>query len=160
MKDIYLNLGCGTDVREGFINMDMYPVDDRVKYIDLNKLPLPFEKNSVKYIILHQVLEHLDVNPYDFMMDVFRILKKDCAISIGLPVYCNSIVHNRFIHNVSYFEAICNKSDASSDKFAGDFFRLNHIVKKRRSLKKALMRIFEMFKDCFYVDYEYELVKK
>jgi predicted SAM-dependent methyltransferase len=159
MSEVKLNLGCGSDIRDDFINLDMFPVDDRVLSIDLNVLPLPFEDDSVDYIVLHQILEHLDVNPYDFMMDVFRVLKKDGIVDVGLPVYCNSIVHHRYQHNVSYFEAICAKSSTTSDRFASDFFRLNGVRKKRRSLKSVLMRFVEMFKDCLFVEYEYELVK-
>ena len=159
MKLVKLNLGCGNDIRPGFINMDMYPASDAVRYIDLNKLPLPFKDDSVDYIILHQILEHLDVNPYDFMMDIHRILKPDGGINVGLPVYCNSVVHNRFTHNVGYFEAICNKSNTTSDRFADAFFDLLYVSKKRRTFKAFLLRLFEMFKDCLYVDYEYELRK-
>lgn len=158
-KEVKWNLGCGNDIRDGFINMDMYPVDDRVKYIDLNKLPLPSKDNGVDYIVLHQILEHLDVNPYDFMMDIHRVLKPDGRINVGLPVYCNSIVHNRFIHNVGYFEAICNKSSTTSDRFANDFFKLLYVDKKRRTFKAFLLRLVEMFKDCLFVEYEYELMK-
>jgi predicted SAM-dependent methyltransferase len=158
-QKIKINLGCGCDIRDGFINMDMYPVDDRVLFIDLNTLPLPFDDNSIDYIILHQILEHLDVNPYDFMMDVFRILKKDGIVHVGLPVYANNLVHNRFIHHTGYFEPIIHKSSITSDRFASDFFRLNSLHKKRRPFKSILMRFVEMFKDCFYIEYEYELIK-
>jgi predicted SAM-dependent methyltransferase len=154
-----LNLGCGCDIRDGYINLDMYPVDDRVCSINLNFLPLPFDDGSVDYIVLHQILEHLDVNPYDFMMDIFRILKKDGVVHVGLPVYCNSVVHNRYRHHVGYFDAICGKSPLTSDRFADDFFRLNGLSKKRRSLKAVIKRFVEDFKDCFFVEYEYELVK-
>ena len=57
-----LNLGCGKDIRKGWENYDLYPLDKIVKKIDLNKLPLPFENNYADYILLSHTFEHLDVN--------------------------------------------------------------------------------------------------
>jgi len=159
MDKVKLNLGCGCNVREGFMNYDMFPVDDRVLPIDLNCLPLPFDDGSVDHIVLHQVLEHLNVSPYDFMMDVYRILKKDGVIQVSLPVYCHTIEHNRYRHHVNYFDSLCVHDPKASDRFTNSFFRLNKLCKKRRSLRSVLLRFVEMFKDCFYIEYEYELVK-
>ncbi len=64
-----LNLGCGEEVLDGWENYDLYSEDKRVKKLDLTKLPLPFEDNSVDAIRLFHVLEHLDVVPYLFMME-------------------------------------------------------------------------------------------
>ena len=75
VKTRQLNLGCGETILDGYENYDLYPCDGRVRKLDLNKLPLSFEDNSVDFILLSHVFEHLDVNHYDFMKEIHRILK-------------------------------------------------------------------------------------
>ncbi|HPP40751.1 MAG TPA: hypothetical protein PK498_10720, partial [Candidatus Kapabacteria bacterium] len=38
---VFLNLGCGKDIRDGFINIDLFSDDPRVVYGDVRKLDLP-----------------------------------------------------------------------------------------------------------------------
>ena len=35
-----INLGCGDKILEGYENYDNYPINDSVKYLGLNDLPL------------------------------------------------------------------------------------------------------------------------
>ena len=55
-----LNLGCGHDVREGWVNADVSPCDSRVLYVNLDK---PFPDGwwrACEEIVMQDVLEHLD----------------------------------------------------------------------------------------------------
>ena len=48
-----LNLGCGNKIMEGYVNVDkfnLYNID--IKH-DLEKIPYPFETESVEEIIFH-----------------------------------------------------------------------------------------------------------
>jgi len=103
-----LNLGCGEKVLDGYENYDKYNPD--AKYIDLEKLPLiEFNDNSYDEILLLNVLEHLWLNPYDFMLEMYRILKTGGIIKIELPFFAPVIGHVRWFHKKTYFNIICNK---------------------------------------------------
>ena len=41
-----LNLGCGNDIRQGYINLDVAELDGVDVVWDVNKLPLPFGKGD------------------------------------------------------------------------------------------------------------------
>lgn len=83
-----LNLGCGSKILEGYINVDKfdyYPVD---VVHDLEKFPYPFETDSVDYILLSHVLEHVGQNPDVFIgivRELFRICKPNSKIRIIVP---------------------------------------------------------------------------
>ena len=56
-----LNIGCGTDYREGFINIDGSGCLSRVdKVVDISSDSLRnyFEKESADYILANDILEH------------------------------------------------------------------------------------------------------
>jgi hypothetical protein len=59
LGEIYLNLGCGQDVLEGFINVDKYQKDPKIHNYDFFKLP--YEDNSVDLIYCCHALEHLPI---------------------------------------------------------------------------------------------------
>jgi len=83
MEKIKLNLGCGQDIRPGFVNVDLIK-HPKIKNIDLNHYPLPFKTNSVDYILSSHLLEYLD-NPVKFMLELQRICKKDAVIDLIVP---------------------------------------------------------------------------
>ena len=54
MKDyIGLNLGCGPNILEGWLNTDIEPIDDRVVYLDAGK-PFPFEDETFDFIFFRK----------------------------------------------------------------------------------------------------------
>ena len=81
-REIKLNLGSGTELLEGFINVD-FAGNPEVKH-DLNNYPYPFKDNSVDYILASHIIEHLDV-PLMFLRECRRILKKGSLILIKTP---------------------------------------------------------------------------
>ena len=122
---IKLNLGCGNDVWEGWENYDKYPCDDRVNFIDLEKLPLPWDDSSIDEINLGQILEHLWVNPYSFMMEIHRILVIGGYVSVELPFLAvSSIEHIRGFHRRNYFDAILDIDHGSVHGQFKPFFSL------------------------------------
>jgi|SRR3989344_2674371 len=83
-----LNLGCGTDIRNGYINVDIERLPGVNKVVNLNKYPWPFEDNFFDEINADQVLEHLD-NQVKSLQEIWRISKNGAKVHIGVPHYAS-----------------------------------------------------------------------
>jgi len=79
-----LNIGSGTDYREGWINLDYNPKYKPEVVWDLTKLPLPFEDSTFDEIIMIHVLEHFH-DPLLLVNEMWRIGKAGCKITIKVP---------------------------------------------------------------------------
>ena len=99
-----LNFGCGGTLLEGYVNYDKY--NPKAEYIDLEKLPLPFKDGVADEILLSSVLEHLNINRFEFMKEMHRILKKNGILIIRLPLYHPEMNHVSWCHPHSYFDAV------------------------------------------------------
>lgn len=158
-----LNLGCGINILDGYENFDKYPIDGKVKYLNLNKLPLPFDDDSVDEILLSHVLEHLDCNRFDFVMDCRRILKKDGKLIVKLPPLGSMIGHNSYYHGAGYFDSIickCQYSEATTPFIDNDFFTLVSFKKSKRGLFYTIQKLVALFCDLIHNEYVWELKKK
>jgi len=83
-KLLKLNLGCGTDIREGFINIDLYSDDERVIKMDVRKLE--FQDETVDLILASDILEHFSHREIDSVLKEWaRVLKVDGNIIIRCP---------------------------------------------------------------------------
>ena len=80
-----LNLGCGTDWREGYINVDFNKDVKSDLIFDLNHLAYPFEDNSISEIIINHALEHLTISIPDFFKECYRILKPNGILHLEVP---------------------------------------------------------------------------
>jgi len=136
-----LNLGCGDLALPGYVNYDFYPMNESVKFIDINKMPLPFEDASADEILLSQVLEHLNVSPYDVVNECFRILKKDGILKIGLPAFSFSLEHMRGYHPVGYMTPVTTDDIRMPYQIA--HFKINNI-KYKFKLRFLFRRIYEL----------------
>ena len=102
-----LNLGCGNDIKKGWVNLDIYKGEGIDVVHDLNNLPLPFEDNSFNYILCKDILEH--VNYVDVMNELHRILKKGGIIRIRVPHFTSKSNYadpthiNLFSSNTFYY---------------------------------------------------------
>ncbi len=83
-----LNLGCGKDIKKGYLNVDIEKASGVDKVVDLNIYPYPFKDNSFDEIIADMVLEHLDskIKP---MEELIRISKNGAIIKISVPYYAS-----------------------------------------------------------------------
>jgi len=87
-----LNLGCGADIREGWVNLDAAKLEGIDVVHDINRLPLPFESEEFDYILCQDVLEHVEYVP--LLKDLHRILKRGGTLSIRVPHFSSK---NNFI---------------------------------------------------------------
>lgn len=83
-EKVYLNLGCGKDIRDGFINIDLFSDDPRVVYGDVRKLDLP--DNSVDLILASDILEHFSHRETQKILNEWaRVLKPNGELIIRCP---------------------------------------------------------------------------
>jgi SAM-dependent methyltransferase len=81
-----LNLGCGVNKKEGYLNIDKYGDPDRK--MDLELTPWEFNDNTIDEIYLNHVLEHLgaEVNVFfKIIQEMYRVCKNDAQILINVP---------------------------------------------------------------------------
>ena len=107
---IKLNLGSGNDLREGYINVDLY-VPDKIpkginfKQLDLNRVEWLWEDNSIDYIHARMILEHVG-DPFNFMRECYKIMKKGSEICIEVPYHNSngafSLFHKTFYNHNWY----------------------------------------------------------
>lgn len=79
-----LNLGCGKNHLQGYINCDEQEENNPDLILNLNVYPYHFHSNTADYILLKHVLEHLD-NPVKTIEECHRILKKGGVLEIRVP---------------------------------------------------------------------------
>jgi len=82
-----LNLGCGDDVREGYINIDVRKTKTNVLVLDLEKeLLKPFPNESADEIIARDFIEHVSWRRVeDLLKDIFRVLKRGGRLYVQAP---------------------------------------------------------------------------
>jgi predicted SAM-dependent methyltransferase len=83
-----LNLGCGRDVRSGYLNLDLVYLPGVNVVCDLNRSWLPFKENSFDLVYVRHVLEHLEAFP-SIIEDILRILKPGGILRVEAP-HCSS----------------------------------------------------------------------
>lgn len=99
---IKLNLGCGFDYGEGYINADRVPGRADLVF-DLNITPYPFPDNLADEILLRHVLEHVwDVRAV--VDELWRISKPGGTLTILVPHFSHfqAITHPEHYHAFHY----------------------------------------------------------
>lgn len=98
-KDVKLNLGCGVKLKEGFINVDRYELEELEKaegvlhdaevkgrYIKADVRNLPFKDNWADYILATEILEHIPLADLKKTLTEWaRVLKKGGRMIITCP---------------------------------------------------------------------------
>jgi predicted SAM-dependent methyltransferase len=82
-----LNVGCGRNVREGWINLDSYPlpgVDIAADLENCATTPLPLESDSVNEFLLSHVLEHIR-NVLPMMQELHRVAMPGATMVVRTP---------------------------------------------------------------------------
>lgn len=83
-----LHIGCGTDYKDGWVNIDNNS-DNNIERLDLNwdlRHPLPFKDDSVDFIFNEHFIEHLTVEEgQSAIKDFMRILKSGGVLRMATP---------------------------------------------------------------------------
>lgn len=83
-----LNLGCGTDIRSGWVNLDKTKLEGVDVVHDIEKLPLPFEGGCFDEILCSDVLEHVEYIP--LLKDLHRVLKPGGVLTVKVPHFTSA----------------------------------------------------------------------
>ena len=81
-----LNLGCGDDIKEGYLNVDFRKTHPSVQVQDLSKFPWPWADGFADEILMLDFLEHFPYAQTErILFECFRILKDDGEVVIQVP---------------------------------------------------------------------------
>jgi ubiquinone/menaquinone biosynthesis C-methylase UbiE len=156
-KEIMLNIGCGTNILKGYINIDIVDGDGVDLVLDFNKDKLPFNDNSVSKILCFHVLEHL-INPLDLVMECHRVLKSGGRFYVKLPNSVTSLNHLRNYHGKDYFRSVCYDGRDNKSLQTGNFFKLLD-QKGHLNFSGVYYRLRDFFGSLFFNEYEYLMEK-
>jgi SAM-dependent methyltransferase len=83
---IKLNLGCGRDIRDGWVNVDQYerPGVDLAINLDDPRVRFPLGDNTVSDIHAAHLIEHLR-NPLGLMQELWRLAAPGCTMTVRTP---------------------------------------------------------------------------
>ncbi len=88
---IKLNLACGLDYQEGYINSDLYPSPSAKIDAQLDVSKLPYEDNSVDEIRALHIIEHFDFHEaVRVLLEWNRVLKPNGKLIIETPDFLES----------------------------------------------------------------------
>lgn len=97
-----INIGAGYKRYPGFLNVDSDTncKPDYLVNLDDKNLVLPFDDNSVEYVIAHHILEHIGDGYIKLLQELYRVCKPGAIIDIHVPhptheVFLNDPTHKR-----------------------------------------------------------------
>jgi len=83
-----VNLGCGQNKKQGFVNVDKYDSFKPDVVHDLEIFPWPFIDDCASEIEMHHSLEHMGASTEVFLkiiQELYRIAKHECKLRISVP---------------------------------------------------------------------------
>ena len=156
-----LNLGCGNDIRTGWINLDIANIPGVDIVHDIQLLPLPFEDNSFDEILCNDILEHVEY--ILILKDLCRILKSEGKLIIRVPHFTSKANYvdptHKKMFSVNTFDFFTKKSrfgrtyyfdfyfsEIGSKKILFDTtgpYLYNHLLQKLINLHPKIHNLFE-----------------
>jgi len=112
---INLNLGCGLDIREGWINHDIVKHNKHVNKIwDLNNTPWPWGENTIDTIDAISVFEHLKLTLIETLNECWRILKPTGYLHIKYPLNISVFIREDPTHHWFWGEHVTDFVDPTT----------------------------------------------
>ena len=110
----YLNLGCGLDIRDKWINHDLIKHNKHIKVWNLNETPWPWGKNTIDRIDAISVFEHLELTLIETLNECWRILKPTKELHIKYPLFKSCFIHEDPTHRWFWGEHVCDFVDPTT----------------------------------------------
>ena len=96
-----LHLGCGTNYKEGWVNVDLDPNVKADWHGDCNEMP--FANDTFDYIYTHHVLEHFD-DLFKILYEISRVSKNGAILEIIVPYWSWSQNQGNPYHKLYFSE--------------------------------------------------------
>jgi SAM-dependent methyltransferase len=83
-----LNLGCGYEHLEGWVNVDSSPVCGPDQVFDVESFPWPWPDNSAEAVRFHHSLEHMGAETQVFlrlMQELYRVCAPGAVVQVTVP---------------------------------------------------------------------------
>jgi len=107
-----LEVGCGDHKRDGYIGMDIIPLECVDIVHDMNDLPWPFEENTIEEIVMDDVIEHSN-NFLGVIEEIYRIGMSGCIVKISVPHYSSDNMYTDPTHTTFFSSRSFNYFDKS-----------------------------------------------
>jgi ubiquinone/menaquinone biosynthesis C-methylase UbiE len=132
-EEIRLNLGCGNDHKEGFVNIDKNSICNPDIVCDLGSEQLPFDDNSVSFVYGYQLLEHLYDHELIFLFnELKRVCRDGCKMHFVSPYMFSPVmglIEHRKMLSEQTFRMMGGWLDVSYDiKFGVIWYRLKKCI--------------------------------
>jgi SAM-dependent methyltransferase len=98
-----IELGCGSNKRDGFFGIDILPSPAVDHIMDFEKERLPFSDNSIDYAYSSHAFEHIN-SPQHILRELIRVCKNEATVEIWTP-FGKSDDGMLFGHHIFYSEA-------------------------------------------------------
>ena len=80
-----LNIGCGRNIIDGWLNSDYYPQSEQILHLDATA-QFPFENDKLDYIFSEHTIEHLTyLQGMNMLKECCRVLKPGGKLRISTP---------------------------------------------------------------------------
>lgn len=83
-----LNVGCGLDIREGWVNLDSVDYGGN-QLCDLNQYPWPFPDNHFDEVYASHILEHMG-NFNAVVNELWRVCRPGAIITVKVPFFLST----------------------------------------------------------------------
>jgi predicted SAM-dependent methyltransferase len=86
LRDVWVNVACGPEILDGFVNLDLLPADPRVVRWDCRRT-LPLADGAAAGIRVEQFVEHLEPRQElpAFLSESLRVLRPGGALRVIVP---------------------------------------------------------------------------
>jgi SAM-dependent methyltransferase len=115
-----LNLGCGTDIRAGYVNLDSAALPGVDVVHDIGERPLPFDAESFDEILCKDVLEHVELVPT--MRELHRILRPGGRLRVIAPHFTSAAAWVDPTHRTAFSVETFGFFARSGAKFARSYY--------------------------------------
>jgi len=136
-----LNLGCGNDIKQGWVNLDSAGLPGVDVVWNIEKLPLPFGDGEFDEILANDILEHVEYIPV--LRDLHRILKIGGKLTVRVPHFTSKNnfadpTHKKMFSVVTFDFFVKNAKFSKSKERAYYFdFHFDRIANIRITFEKS-----------------------
>jgi len=102
---VKFNMGCGTNRREGYVNVDSSPACGPDEVWDLEQTPWPWADGCAEEVVFIHSLEHMAADSRTFlalMTELYRI----CAPGAAVIIHAPHPRHDNFLNDPTHVRAI------------------------------------------------------